>query len=97
MDKTEFLCMKLDHFPEDAITHYYNLREKVDDKDMVYVYAKKGMNGLPQVGLLVQKLRKTDWASMVTDRAVWHPNSGNMIGDPSASYWLPTILVSTRM
>ena len=55
MNKPEFLCMKLEHFPQDVIDHY-RLNEKVDEKNCVYVRVKKGMCGLPQAGIIAQKL-----------------------------------------
>ena len=47
--------MKLENFPEDVIEHY-NLREKATPDGKVYVEIRKGMYGLPQAGILAQKL-----------------------------------------
>ena len=56
MDPYE-MCMKLDMFPEDVIEEY-NLRDRVEPNGYVYIKVRKGMYGLPQAGLLAQKLLK---------------------------------------
>ena len=57
MDEPEFLRMNINTFPEDVIKHY-KLNEKVDTKGNVYVRVDKGIYGLPQAGLIAQKLLK---------------------------------------
>jgi hypothetical protein len=47
--------MHLSNFPDDVIEHY-NLKEKANKDDMVFVEIRKGMYGLPQAGLLAQEL-----------------------------------------
>ena len=47
--------MKLKMFPDDVIEEY-NLREKSEPNGYVYIEVRKGMYGLPQAGLLAQKL-----------------------------------------
>ena len=55
MDRYEYMRMKLDMFPDDVIKEY-NLRDKVEPNGDVYIEVRKGMYGLPQAGLLAQKL-----------------------------------------
>ena len=47
--------MKLDMFPENVIEEYH-LRDRVEPNGYIYIEVRKGMYGLPQVGLLAQKL-----------------------------------------
>ena len=47
--------MKLELFPDDVIEEY-NLRGKVEPNGYVYIEVRKSMYGLPQAGLLAQKL-----------------------------------------
>ena len=47
--------MKLANFPEDIVEHY-GLREKATKDGHVYVECRRGMYGLPQAGILAQKL-----------------------------------------
>jgi len=55
MDRSEYLRLKLDNFPNDVIEHY-NLRELVDDKGFVITCVDKGMYGLPHAGIIAQRL-----------------------------------------
>ena len=58
MARYEYFQMKLELFPDDIILEY-NLRDKVDDKGYVYCEVKRGMYGLPQAGIIAQKLLTT--------------------------------------
>ena len=55
MESQEFLRMKLDHFSQDMID-LYHLNKKVDANGTPYIHVEKGMYGLPQVGIIAQKL-----------------------------------------
>ena len=55
MDRYEYMRMKLEMFPDDVIEEY-NLRERVEPNGYVYIEVRKGMYGLPQAGILAQKL-----------------------------------------
>jgi hypothetical protein len=55
MSRYEYIRIKIDDVPEE-IRKQYNLREKVDSKGHVYIEERKGMYGLPQAGILAQKL-----------------------------------------
>ena len=57
MEQPEFLCIKLNNFPEYVIEHY-KLQKKVDDKRFVYVKCVCRMYGLPHTGVIAQKLLK---------------------------------------
>ena len=54
----EYVKMKLSHFPESLIAHY-NLCEKANPDGFFYVAIKQGMYGLPQSGILAQKILET--------------------------------------
>jgi hypothetical protein len=55
MARPEFMRLQLKLIPDEIIAQY-NLREKADNKGWVYVRIKLGMYGLPQAGLLANKL-----------------------------------------
>ena len=52
---TEYIRMNINDLPEEIINEY-KLREKVNRQGMVCIKVTKGMYGLPQVGLLANKL-----------------------------------------
>ncbi len=51
----EFIQMKLSDIPDEVIKEY-KLREKATPNGSIYIRAKQGMYGLPQSGLLANKL-----------------------------------------
>eukprot|EP00804_Cyclotella_cryptica_P020408 CCRYP_012623-RA/>CCRYP_012623-RA protein AED:0.44 eAED:0.44 QI:0/0/0/1/0/0/2/0/536 len=55
MECPEFMRLPLKLIPTEIIEKY-NLRDKADDKGWVYVCIELGMYGLPQAGLLANKL-----------------------------------------
>ena len=55
MERPEFMRLPLKLIPPEIIAKY-NLRKKADDKGFVYVCIELGMYGLPQAGLLANKL-----------------------------------------
>jgi hypothetical protein len=56
LDRFEYMMMPIALLPTDIIEHY-NLLEKAID-GYVYMEIRKGMYGLPQAGVLVNKLLK---------------------------------------
>ncbi len=56
----EYMRMPLDLFPDDIVNHY-NLRRKAKNR-FVYMEIQKGMYGLPQAGILANKLLKKQLA-----------------------------------
>mgnify|MGYP000960355379 CR=1 FL=1 len=58
MDRSEFVKIKIDDIPKEIIVEY-NLRKKVTNDGHVYVEIQKGMYGLPQAGILSNKLLRT--------------------------------------
>jgi hypothetical protein len=56
LDRYEYMKMPLSLFPQDIIEHY-NLRNKAFT-GYVYMEIRKGMYGLPQAGILANKLLK---------------------------------------
>ena len=56
LDRFEYMKMPLVILPEDIIIHH-NLRDKARNR-FVYIEIRKGMYGLPQAGILANKLLK---------------------------------------
>jgi hypothetical protein len=54
MDRPEYMQILVKHIPDEIMTEY-NLHELVH-KGYVYTRIEKGMNGLPQAGILANKL-----------------------------------------
>ena len=55
LDGYEYMRLRLDIIPDDIIDHY-GLRDKVTADGWVYIEIRKGMYGLPQSGILANKL-----------------------------------------
>ena len=55
LKRPEYIRVKIDDLPKEIINEY-KLREKVNKVGMVYIEVTKGMHGLPQTGLLANKL-----------------------------------------
>ena len=55
LKRTEYIWMKIDDLPKEIINEY-KLREKANKQGMVCIEVTKGMYGLPQAGLLANKL-----------------------------------------
>ena len=55
LDRPEYMRMCLDIMP-DEIVDKYNLHQLADSEGWVYIKIMKGMYGLPQARLLVNKL-----------------------------------------
>jgi hypothetical protein len=55
LHRPEFIRMKLSDIP-DKVIEEYKLREKATPDGSIYIRAKQGMYGLPQSGLLANKL-----------------------------------------
>ena len=54
LDRYEYMKMKLANFPEE-IVELCKLKDKATNDGYVYAEVRKGMYGLPQVGILAQK------------------------------------------
>ena len=55
MDRFEYMRLKLADIPDDVIKQY-NLADKVTPDGWVYLEVRKGMYGLPQAGMMADKL-----------------------------------------
>ena len=55
MSRYQYVCIRINDVPKEIIKQY-NLREKIDSEGYVYIEVRKGMYGLPQAGILAQKL-----------------------------------------
>jgi hypothetical protein len=53
--RPEYIRIHLNNMPDEIIQEY-KLREKVTTKGFIYLEVIKGMYGLPQAGLLANKL-----------------------------------------
>ena len=89
MERFEYFRMKLDLFPQDIIEEY-GLNNKVDADGNVLCEVRRGMYGLPQVGIIAQELLTTRLhqagyrQSKVTPgywRHEWHPISFTLVVD----------------
>ena len=70
MDRSEFLRMTLETYPED-ITKQYNLLDIVDDNSFVIIRVEKGMYRLPYTGVIAQQLpekRLKDHSDIQSDK-----------------------------
>jgi hypothetical protein len=81
--------MKLELFPKDVIIEY-NLRNKVDSNGNVHCKVQQGMYGLPQAGIIAQKLLEERFhkagytQSKITPgywKHTWHPISFTLVMD----------------
>eukprot|EP00804_Cyclotella_cryptica_P020246 CCRYP_010926-RA/>CCRYP_010926-RA protein AED:0.42 eAED:0.42 QI:0/0/0/1/0/0/2/0/142 len=81
--------MQISDFPEDVIAEY-NLRDKVDEKGMVYIEICHGCYGLPQAGLLAQespekRLNKHGYTQSLRTPSLWthkyHPIQFSLMVD----------------
>ena len=75
MERTEYIRMKLENFPDDVIEQY-KLPEKVDEKGFVITRVEKGMYGLPYAGIIAQellekRLEKHDYKQSTTTPGFW--------------------------
>jgi hypothetical protein len=55
MKRYEYMCIKITNIPEEIIKDY-KMREIVTKNGYVYCKIQKGMHGLPQAGIIAQKL-----------------------------------------
>ncbi len=78
MERPEFMRMKLSDLPEDFVK-LYNLTNIADGNGVVYVKIQKGMYGLPQAGILAnklleQQLNKHGYRQSPTTPGLWKHN-----------------------
>jgi hypothetical protein len=55
LPRPEFICIELSNIPEEIIKEY-KLRDKATSNGSIYIMVTKGMYGLPQAGLIANKL-----------------------------------------
>jgi hypothetical protein len=92
LDRYEYMRMPLKLFPDDIVEHY-NLKEKALN-GYVYMEIRRGMYGLPQAGILANKLYENDWADTAISRCNTHPVCGSTSRDPYGSICVSTISAS---
>ncbi len=88
LDWYEYMRMPLNLFPDDIVDHY-DLRQKAKN-GFVYMEIRKRMYGLPQAGILVNKLAKKRLHYMATLNSPTRPAFGNMSVD---LYGLTSVLM----
>jgi hypothetical protein len=91
LHRAKFIQIKLSDIPNEDIREY-KLREKTTKNRSIYIRAKRGMYGLPQAGLLANKLLKNASTNTDTSKANWYLDYGNTTQDPHSSHWLLMIL-----
>ena len=91
MSRYEYMRLKLSDLPADFVKHY-DLAAKATGYGYVYVEIRRGMYGLPQSGLLAQKLLDNASTKRVTGRVSLPPAFGHTIGVPSHVPFALTIL-----
>jgi hypothetical protein len=91
-----FIQIKISDIPDEVIREY-KLREKATKNRSIYIRAKRGMYGLPQAGLLANKLLKNASTNTDTGKANWYRDFGSMTQDPYSSHWLLMISASNTL
>jgi len=79
MARYEYMRLKISDMPDDVIEHY-NLREIATPDGFIYCEIQKGMNGLPQAGIIAQalladRLRNHGYTQSETTPGVWSHKS----------------------
>jgi hypothetical protein len=87
----EFIQMKLSDIPDEVIEEY-KLREKATKNGSIYIKAKQGMYGLPQSGLLANKLLEKHLNKHGYGQRKWYPAFGSTTHGQYNSHWLWTTL-----
>jgi hypothetical protein len=82
----EFVKIKINDIPEEIINKY-KLCGKVTPNGFVYIIATKGMYGLPQAGLIANKLLERDSTNTAIDKANWCQDCGSTTQDQYNSPW----------
>ena len=76
LKRPEYMKIKLTDIPQEIIDEY-KLKDKVTTNGFVHIVATKGMYGLPQSGLLANKLLENTSTKRATDRASWYQACGS--------------------
>ena len=79
LPQPEYIQIKISDIPEEIINEYH-LREKATKTGHVYIEARKGMYGLPQAGLIANKLLKK------TTQQTWVQAKQNSTGTMEAQH-----------
>ncbi len=74
----EYMRLRLADMPKDVIAHY-KLNNIATPEGYIYCEIQKGMYGLPQAGIIAQKLLEERLQKDVTARAKPHQAYGNTI------------------
>jgi hypothetical protein len=97
LHRAEFIRIKLSDIPDEVIREYSKLREKATKNGSIYIRAKRGMYGLPKVGLLAMNSSKIAATNTDTNKANCYLDYGGTTQDPDSSHWLLMILASNRL
>ncbi len=91
LHQPEFIQMKLSNIPDKVIKEY-KLREKATPDGSIYIRAKQGMYGLPQSGLLANKLLEKQLNKHVYRQTKLVPGLWKHDTWPIQLHWLLTTL-----
>ncbi len=83
--RPNFIQIKLTDIPDKVIKEY-KLREIATKNGSIYIRSKRGMYGLPQAGLLANKLLENASTNTDTDKANWYLAFGSTTQDPNSSH-----------
>jgi hypothetical protein len=92
----EFIQIKSIDIP-DKVIREYKLREKATKNESIYIRANGSMYGLPQAGLLANKLIKKRLNKHGYRQSKLVPGLGSTTQDPYSSHWLLMILASNML
>ena len=85
LHRPKFIWIKLTDIPNKVIKEY-KLSNKATKNGSIYIRAKCGMYGLPQAGLLANKLLKNVSTNTDTDKTSWYQAFGNMTHNQYSSH-----------
>jgi hypothetical protein len=91
MVRYKYVRIRIEDIPEEIIVKY-KLHDKVSSDGHVYVEIQKGMYGLPQAGILAQKLLEKQMNEHGYSQSKAVPGLWTHKPDPSPLHWLSTTL-----
>ncbi len=85
--RPEFIWTKLSDIPNEVVD-VYKLKENTTKNNSIYIRAKRGMYGLPQAGLLANKVLKKCLNKNGYQQTNWYLAVGNTTHGWYNSHWL---------
>ena len=93
LKRPKYICISIMDIPDEIINEY-NLRDILYDKGSIHIQVNCGMYGLPQAGLLANKILETRIKKRGYRRSKLVPVFGHTIEDQYTSYLSWKILES---